>query len=333
MVNKLSKTSIPWRWTDYFNKKSKYNQIELLEVKFLKSRWNDLKNKTDIVHGHHIKAMALFLFSNKVLKKPTVYTVHGSYLFLSKSNALLLKLIFKLSNKIIFVNQMLYDVLPKEYKKIIEGKYEVILNGVETDYKYVKSDVYKKFNIDSSDTICFHPARFVTEKNHIRLISAFEPLIKNNSKIKFILAGDGKLKGEIQAHVKALNLEKNVIFLGLIERDEVYSFLERCDLFLMPSISEGLNIAFLEAISMKTKVLVSDIEQFTYPLKAYGLDAEALNVTFVNPLDEEAMSKGILSALEKEQQLAYDCSDFSLVSMMKKYEEIYKELVKRGVNV
>jgi glycosyltransferase involved in cell wall biosynthesis len=197
----------------------------------------------------------------------------------------------------------------------------------------VKSDVYKKFNIDSSDTICFHPARFVTEKNHIRLISAFEPLIKNNSKIKFILAGDGKLKGEIQAHVKALNLEKNVIFLGLIERDEVYSFLERCDLFLMPSISEGLNIAFLEAISMKTKVLVSDIEQFTYPLKAYGLDAEALNVTFVNPLDEEAMSKGILSALEKEQQLAYDCSDFSLVSMMKKYEEIYKELVKRGVNV
>ena len=327
MVNGLSKTSIPWRWTEYFNKKSALNQIELLEIKSLKSRWNDLQNKTDLVHGHHIKAMAFFLLSNIIFRKPTVYTVHGSYLFLSKSNALLLKFIFKFSNKIIFVNQMLYDVLPSSYKKLIEGKYEVILNGVETDYEYIRSDVYKKFKIDSSDIICFHPARFVTEKNHIRLISAFVPLIERNSKIKLILAGDGKLKKEIQTHVEALNLEKNVIFLGLIERDEVYNFLERCDLFLMPSISEGLNIAFLEAISMKTKVLVSDIEQFTYPLKAYDLNPKDLNVTFVDPLDENAMSQGILSALEQNKELNYDCSDFSLTSMMKKYEDIYQELV------
>ena len=331
MVNGLTKTSIPWRWTEYFNKKSDLNQIELLEIKSLKRHWNNIKKEIKIVHGHHIKAMALFLVANIILKKSTVYTVHGSYLFLSKSNALLLKLIFKLSNKIIFVNQMLYDVLPQDYKKAIVGKYEVILNGVETDYEYVKSDVYQKFNIDPSDTICFHPARFVREKNHIRLISAFVPLIKQNSKIKLILAGDGTLKEDIKAHVRALGLERNVIFLGLIERDEVYNFLERCDLFLMPSISEGLNIAFLEAISMKTKVLVSDIEQFTYPLKSYGLNPKDLNVTFVDPLDEKAMSEDILSVLEKKKELNYDCSDFSLTSMMKKYESIYSELVEKSL--
>jgi len=331
MVNGLSKTSIPWRWTEYFNKKSDSNQIKLLEIKSLKNHWSYIKKEISVVHGHHIKAMALFLLSNLILKKATVYTVHGSYLFLSKSNAFLLKLIFKFSDKIIFVNQMLYDVLPQAYKNVIVGKYEVILNGVETDYDYIKSDVYQKFNIDSTDIICFHPARFVTEKNHIRLISAFAPLINENSKIKLILAGDGKLKEEIQSHVKALGLEENVIFLGLIERDEVYNFLERCDLFLMPSVSEGLNIAFLEAISMKTKVVVSDIEQFTYPLKAYGLNAKDLNVTFVDPLDEKAISEGILSALAKEKALDYDCSDFSLMSMMSKYEYIYSELVEKSV--
>ncbi len=167
------------------------------------------------------------------------------------------------------------------------------------------------------------------EKNHIRMISAFKPLMEQNPKIKLLLAGDGKLKEEILEHIELLELENHVIFLGLIERDEVYSFLERCDLFLMPSISEGLNIAFLEAISMQTKIVVSNIEQFTYPLKAYGLNKKDLNVTFVDPLREEKMSKGILHALEQEKQVEYDCNDFSLKAMMKKYETIYSSLVSK----
>ena len=330
MVNGLSKTSIPWRWSNYFNKHSSQNSINLLSVKEFRNSLFKIDKEVEVVHGHHIKAMALFLISNVKAQRKSLYTVHGSYLFLSKINALLLKFIFKASDKIVFVNQMLYDVLPKEYKSTIEGKYEVILNGVETEYSYAKSDVYAKFNIDASDIICFHPARFVTEKNHIRMISAFKPLMEQNPKIKLLLAGDGKLKKEILEHIELLELKNNVIFLGLIERDEVYNFLERCDLFLMPSISEGLNIAFLEAISMKTKIVVSDIEQFTYPLKAYNLNAKDLNVTFVNPLKEEMISKGIVHALEEKRNEGYDGSDFSLTSMMNKYEYIYSELVEKS---
>jgi glycosyltransferase involved in cell wall biosynthesis len=300
-------------------------------VKQFREDFFKIEEEVDVVHGHHIKAMALFLGSNLKAKRKSLYTVHGSYLFLSKINAMLLKFIFKASDKIIFVNQMLYDVLPQSYKDLIVGKYEVILNGVESNYDYKRSDVYEKFNIDKEDTVCFHPARFVTEKNHIRLISAFKPLIEQNSKIKLYLAGDGKLKKEIVDHIALLNLQENVILLGLIDRDEVYNFLERCDLFLMPSISEGLNIAFLEAISMKTKIVVSDIEQFTYPLKAYGLEPKFLNVTFVDPEDEVAMSQGIFYALQEEQVTGYDGGDFSLGSMMEKYESIYSSLLSEKV--
>jgi glycosyltransferase involved in cell wall biosynthesis len=300
-------------------------------VKQFREDFFKIEEEVDVVHGHHIKAMALFLGSNLKAKRKSLYTVHGSYLFLSKINAMLLKFIFKASDKIIFVNQMLYDVLPQSYKDLIVGKYEVILNGVESNYDYKRSDVYEKFNIDKEDTVCFHPARFVTEKNHIRLISAFKPLIEQNSKIKLYLAGDGKLNKEIVDHIALLNLQENVILLGLIDRDEVYNFLERCDLFLMPSISEGLNIAFLEAISMKTKIVVSDIEQFTYPLKAYGLEPKFLNVTFVDPEDEVAMSQGIFYALQEEQVTGYDGGDFSLGSMMEKYESIYSSLLSEKV--
>ena len=328
LVNGISKTSIPWRWTTFFNEHSSLINIEMTSVKDFKKNIVKIKKSVDIIHGHHIKAMALALVANIFLKKKSVYTVHGSYLFLSKVNAALLKFIFKYADKIIFVNKLLYDVLPSDMKILIRDKYEIILNGVETEYNYIKSDVYKKFNIDKNDTILFHPARFVPEKNHLHIIAALKSLIEKNSRIKLILAGDGKLKQEIEECIKDLNLENNVILLGLIERDEVYNFLERCDLFLMPSISEGLNIAFLEAISMHSRVLVSNIEQFVYPVKAYGLDPDDINVTFVDPEDEEDIAHGIWSALEKEKNLTYDCSDFSLETMMYKYEIVYKELLK-----
>ena len=47
--------------------------------------------------------------------------------------------------------------------------------------------------------------------------------------------------------------------------------MEIAELFVMPSISEGLNVAFLEALSLNKKILVSNIDQFTYPFDKYNL--------------------------------------------------------------
>jgi len=327
IVNDISKTSIPWRWAEFFNRHSSLTDVEMMTIKDLFGRIGEIKRGADIVHGHHIKAMTFFLIANLFLKKKCVYTVHGSYLFLSKLNALLLRYIFKKSDRVVFVNKMLHDVLPSDMKRLVDHKHVIILNGVETNYRYVKRDVYKKYNVDESDTVLFHPARFVPEKNHMRIISAIKPLVEKNSRIKLLLAGEGRLSEQIKERIRELKLDDNVKMLGLIERDDVYNFLQRCDLFLMPSVSEGLNIAFLEAVSMHCRVVVSDIEQFVYPLKAYGLDPDDINVTFVDPTDEKKIGDGIWSALQKERKTAYDCSDFSLETMMHRYESIYKELL------
>jgi len=327
LVNRVTKTSIPWRWSEYWNKYSQNDKIKIIDIKLFIKNYKSYIKDIDIIHGHHIKAMSIFLILNKKFKIKSIYTVHGSYLFLSKSNAWLLKLIFRLSDKIIFVNKTLYDVLPKSYKDIIADKYEIILNGIEIDYKYKEIDIYQKFNINKTDKIIFHPARFVKEKNHMRVISALKPLLDRDKQLKLILAGSGVLEDEIRALIGQLNLENSVYLIGLIERDEVYNFLKSCELFLMPSISEGLNIAFLEAISMKRKVVVSDIEQFTYPLKAYNLNPKELNITFVNPFEEEDIYRGIVKAIEEEPNLLYDCSDFSLKNMTDKYTRVYQKLI------
>jgi glycosyltransferase involved in cell wall biosynthesis len=326
LLNSNSMTSIPSRWAEYSNNKRHNISIRIITLKRLFS-FLLKNNKSYIYHGHHIKVMFLFLLLNTILRKKSVYTVHGSYLFLSRINKILLKFILKYSTSVCFVNKTLYSVLPNNLREIILDKYSIILNGVELEFQYKFIDVYKKYNIGKEDIVLFQPARFVQEKNHYRVIEAVYKAVQINKNIKLILAGDGKLKDEINDQIKKLHLENNVFLIGLITRDEVYCFLKKCDLFLMPSISEGLNIAFLEAMSMKSKVLVSDIEQFTYPFEHYNIDPELYNTYFANALDIESIYKQIILALSKEKNEEFDMSIFSLSNMMDKYNAIYTELI------
>jgi len=326
MVNGISKTSVPKRWSDYINKEMSNLEIEMVSIdRFQEKIWKCRKEEY-IVHGHHIKAMALFMIFNFFLNKNTLYTLHGSYHFLSKTNQFLLRFIFKWADKIVFVNQVVYEDIPESIKVKISHKCDIILNGIENSYDYKKTDIYDKFNINADDTLIFHPARFVEEKNHLRLIDAIKSVIDKDKRVKLLLAGSGVLEDKIRQRIQELDLSENVVFLGLIQRDEVYCFLESCDLFVMPSISEGLNIAFLEAVSMKCKVLVSDIASFTYPFKHYDLMPSDFNIRFVDPLDSALMAKNIENALADEKKENFDFSKFSLENMVSAYFKIYKQL-------
>src|SRR5699024_7921638 len=129
------------------------NQKRKLEIaiyslnRLIKSVFS-ISHRFDILHGHHIKSMYIFLLFNKVLRMKTVYTVHGSYLYLSKSNKKLLISIFRKADYVVFVNKFLYDVIPEDYKSILKNKYFIILNGVDYEYQFEFMDVRKKYSID-----------------------------------------------------------------------------------------------------------------------------------------------------------------------------------------
>lgn len=324
LVNSISKTSIPLRWSLFFNEKN-VAAADVFSLKdFLKSPFR-IARAYDIMHGHHAKSMYAFLLLNAFLRKPSVYTVHGSYLFLSGFNKWITGRIFRLSDRIVFVNKTLHDLLPEKEKKAVEGKYAVILNGVEKDYAYQKADVYSKFNIPDG-TILFHPARFVEEKNHIRLLEAFAIVAARKKDALLVMAGDGKLRPQIEKTIAELGIGDHVLMIGLINRDEVYCFLERCDLFLMPSISEGLNVSFLEAISMKSRIVVSNIDQFVYPLQFHRIEGDTINVSFADPLSPEHIAEAILERISRPRNTGDEGDAFSLDFMAARYAEIYTEL-------
>lgn len=114
----------------------------------------------------------------------------------------------------------------------------------------------KRFGISSDDILIGHVGRFSPPKNHEFLVNVFAECVKLNSKMKLILVGDGVLRPEIEHKVKKLNLENNVIFTGV--RTDVASIMQAMDIFLFPSIYEGLPLTIVEAQAAGLPCLISD---------------------------------------------------------------------------
>ncbi len=103
----------------------------------------------------------------------------------------------------------------------------------------------ESFGWNNNTLILTHVGRFFEQKNHIGLISIFEIVQRNIPDARLLLVGDGPLRPTIEQRVRELNLTENVLFLGL--RDDVAQIMSNSDLFLMPSLFEGLPVASLEA--------------------------------------------------------------------------------------
>lgn len=323
VVNRVSKTSIPLQW-----KESCHGDIDIIGLNKFYLFFLAIISNYDILHGHHIKSTFAAILMNFFLRKKVVFTMHGSYKYLSNLNKIFLLFICKASDQVVFVNQCLYDELPTRFKNTLSNKYKIILNGVETNINYHLSDVFKKYKISNREVLIFHPARFVPEKNHLTLINSFYLLSKEIGNIRLVLAGDGILKNKIEKKVQELGIEDQVSFLGTISKDEVYSFLHECRVFVMISLSEGLNIAFLEAMSMKCRIVVSNIEQFTYPFKHYNINPKDYNVDFANPSDINAITKILKQSINRSREKEFDFNKFSIHNMLRLYDNIYKKIIK-----
>ncbi len=103
----------------------------------------------------------------------------------------------------------------------------------------------QKLGLPANATLIGHVGSFQPVKNHKFLVEIFEDLTHQVPDTHLILVGDGPLKSDIQSLIEKAGLADQTSFLGI--RDDVPSILGALDLFLFPSLYEGLGIALIEA--------------------------------------------------------------------------------------
>ena len=137
--------------------------------------------------------------------------------------------------------------------------FEVLNNAIDTDlYTYnaeKASKVKKEFGIENKFVVG-HVGRFNPQKNHEFLIDVFNEIQKIKEDSVLMLVGDGDLRQEIEQKVQDLGLSEKVIFTGI--RSDVNDLMQGMDVFLFPSLYEGLGLVLIEAQASGLKCIISD---------------------------------------------------------------------------
>lgn len=160
-------------------------------------------------------------------------------------------------------------------------KYCLIKNGIDLEkYVYdplVSAKKRKELGIAEGDFVIGHVGNFVYAKNHLFLLEIFAELLKKKPNAKLVLAGDGELRDEIEQKMKELGIKDKAFLLGM--RNDIAQLLQAMDIFLFPSIYEGLPVALVEAQASGLPCVISDTiapeSKMTEHIQAYSLNESA----------------------------------------------------------
>ena len=144
----------------------------------------------------------------------------------------------------------------KNYEK---GKVIVLNNAIDVQkfqFNYeIKKEKRQELGINEQ-LLVGHVGRFLEQKNHRFLVSIMEQTLKTNNNIKFLLIGNGELKEEIEKKCIDAGINENVIFLQ--NRDDVNKLMQAMDIFVLPSLYEGLPVVGIEAQAAGLKCIFSN---------------------------------------------------------------------------
>jgi len=120
-----------------------------------------------------------------------------------------------------------------------------------------RNSLRRAIGIPSEALVIGHVGRFVAPKNHAFLVEIAREVVKLEPQAVFLLVGDGPLRADIEAKINGYSIEKHFIFAG--SRSDVPALMKGAmDVFLFPSLYEGLGLALLEAQAAGLTSVVSD---------------------------------------------------------------------------
>lgn len=195
----------------------------------------------------------------------------------------------------------------------------VIKNGITIedyhDETTSKKSYKHKLGIDTDTYVIGHIGRFVPEKNHILLIDVLKRAVSINPNVFLLMVGDGETKKEIEQIIDSNQLSHKVLILD--HRNDIPEILHAMDVFVFPSIVEGLGIALIEAQAADLPCIISE----SIPNAAI-VSNKVYRLSLSENLDK--WTKVILdqSGIESEKK-AFSLEQYDMSREIKKLEALY----------
>lgn len=215
-------------------------------------------NQIDLIHTHNEKALFYGAIAGLLSGVPVVHTKHGKNPITLRAR-LRNNLLARLCKKIIAVSRdAALQCIEEEH--ISANKVMVILNGVDIDAFATRMDAQlcrSSLGIDDGVPIIGIVARLAEVKDHSTLFQACKILSDNRIDFRLLVIGDGPLKSKLVKLADSLGLENTIIFTGT--RHDIPDLLNTMDIFVLSSISEGISLTLIEAMSCYLPIVATNV--------------------------------------------------------------------------
>ncbi len=304
------------------------------------TKWGKVKQlmideRIDLVHAHGTRANSNVFWAAKKLKLPLIYTIHG-WSFHNDQNSLVKKIRI-MSEKWLTENSDINISVSESNKQtgrnFISGFKSVVVNNGIDRAKFNSEGFYEnirtEFKISKNTILLIFIARFTSHKQPLSLIKAFALALKQLPNLKLLMVGDGDEKAKALQIVKELGIEDSIIFQTF--RQDVPDILASSDIFILPSLWEGLPIGLLEAMSMGKAIIATNVDgtceiiedQYNgILLELNNLNndlAKAIVLLATNSVLRENLKKNAIETVKNR---------FNSITMTKEIETIYCKLIK-----
>lgn len=293
----------------------------------------------DIIHFHGAKAGLVGRIAAVAARCPrTVLTAHNFIIYdeVPLAKKVLFKygekLLSRATSRIITVSEALKADLTNNYQLKAEH-ITPVYNGIDIA-KYLEQRDHVRIKtglgIDQVKYVIGTVARMAPQKGLSYLLEAVALIKKTDPRkageIACVVAGDGPLQAELANQARRLGIENEIIFPGFVR--DVPDFLACLDIFVIPSIAEGLSITTIEAMAAGLPVIASRVGGLP------ELVDEGVTGYLVEPRNPSVLAQAILQMMSEPEKArtmgengrALACRNFSTETMIRNTCKVYESV-------
>ena len=292
------------------------------------------KEGFSVLHTHDYKTDLLGLLAAGLARIPCVATVHG-YVFVSRRlriYRMLDLLVLRFFSRVITVSEELRQQL---LTAGLRGERVITVHNAIDPVAFISqgtqsiSWLRQQLGIGRDQPLIATVGRLIPGKGHRYFLAAAKQVLQARPEARFLVVGEGPLRGKLEALSAALGIQHAVSFLGF--RQDVAALMEASDLIVLPSLEEGQPVVLLEALALAKPVVATAVGGVSEVVRheETGL--------LVPPRDSDELARAMLYLLDhpdegarmgqKGQEVV--ARDFTVEAMAEKTAAVYRQILAR----
>jgi glycosyltransferase involved in cell wall biosynthesis len=287
------------------------------------------RHRVTLAHSHEFTMAVYGAWAARQAGIPHLFTMHGSRYYARRlRRRVAMRMAVELSGSVVAVSQGLKRDLSRDLL-MRASRIVTIPNGAHLT-RVAQSSLRAELKLATGDQLAVAIGSLYPVKGHRFLLEALALLTERYPRLHVAIAGRGELEASLRARARDLHVDERFHLLGL--RSDIGNLLAAADVFVLPSLSEGVPLALLEAMLAERPIVATAVGDV--PTVLMGGCAGVL----VPPGEAAALASGLADLLADPAQAgrlsaaaaARAAEAYTVDNMLERYVSLYERLMARG---